>query len=254
LQMGTVEGDPGVLRARFVRRLGEAGYGRESGIVGELDLLARTGLPVPEGVVLTRESHREFVETTGLLRDMRGSAGRLEDTHSCALEAQLKYGSTSIEEELNRALCQALINLGASEVVVLSEDLTKSGLKSIPEVQVAVRDAWLSLEGLARQIEAAARGESLPTWPILIQRELYPEYTGWSMAGDLGEGPGARRSDKGRVALYDIRPAHRAPSSDRESIAHVTLEAECLLGGPIQLKWGLKGGRWYILSTEQPSR
>jgi hypothetical protein len=185
--MGTVEGDPGVLRARFVRRLGEAGYGPESGIVGELDLLARTGLPVPEGVVLTQESHREFVETSGLLRDIRGSAGRLEDTYSRALEAQLKYGSKSIEGELNRALCKALIELGASEVVVLSEALTKSGLKSIPEVQVAVRDAWLSLEGLARQIEAVTRGENLPTWPILSQWELYPEYTGWSTAGDARE-------------------------------------------------------------------
>jgi hypothetical protein len=58
--------------------------------------------------------------------------------------------------------------LNARVVVVLSEDLEKGSLRSIPEVKDAVRDAWLSLRGLERQVEAAARGEDLPTWPLLV--------------------------------------------------------------------------------------
>jgi hypothetical protein len=47
----------------------------------------------------------------------------------------------------------------------------KGGLRSIPEVKDAVRAAWLSLRCLERHIEAAARGDDLPTWPVLV----YPQ-------------------------------------------------------------------------------
>jgi len=52
----------------FVRRLGEAGHGRDNGRVGVLGLLACAGLPLPEGVVLTRRAHVEFLRTSGALR------------------------------------------------------------------------------------------------------------------------------------------------------------------------------------------
>jgi hypothetical protein len=41
-------------------------------------------------------------------------------------------------------------------------------LRSIPEVKDAVRYAWLSLRGLERQLDAAARGEGVPTWQLLV--------------------------------------------------------------------------------------
>jgi hypothetical protein len=41
-------------------------------------------------------------------------------------------------------------------------------------VKDAVRDAWLSLRGVERQTEAVIRGDELPTWPVLIQREIQP--------------------------------------------------------------------------------
>ena len=65
----TLEGNHGVSKSEFTRRLGEAGYGRESGRVGVLNLLARAGLPVPEGTVLTHRAHEEF------LRDQRHPEG-----------------------------------------------------------------------------------------------------------------------------------------------------------------------------------
>ena len=56
-------------------------------------------------------------------------------------------------------------------MAVVSEELTKRHLKSIPEVKDAIKEAWLSLEGLKDQLEAASRGEEFPTWPILILAE-----------------------------------------------------------------------------------
>lgn len=56
----------GVPAPALVRRLGEAGCAPGDGRVGALDLLARSGLPVPEGFVLTTEAHREFLRTRGL--------------------------------------------------------------------------------------------------------------------------------------------------------------------------------------------
>lgn len=238
-------------RARFIQQLGQARYGREGGPVGELNLLAYAGLPVPEGVVLTDEFHREFMKISGLLRSIQAAADGHEDVHRCALEMQLRYGSTPIEGELNRLICEALIELGAAAVTVVSENLTKSDLESIPEVRGAIRDAWLSLEGLERQIEAVARGEDLPSWPVLIQRELCPEYTGWSATENLAEERlRVGRSVKREVVLYDIRPAGEAESAESNNMVRLTLEAERLLGEGVRLRWALKGGRWYILSTD----
>ena len=170
--MGTLWENSHVSRAKFVRPLGKAGYGLESGLVGELNLLARMGLPVAEGMVLTHEFHREFMEISGLLQALQASEKWFEDAHRYALEASSRYRSVSIEGELNRLICDSLIELGASMVVVLSEGTAESGLKSIPEVRAAVRGAWLSPEGLERQIEAVACGDDPPAWPVLVQREL----------------------------------------------------------------------------------
>ena len=163
-----------MVEGEFVRRLGELGYRRDNGRVGVLDLLACTGLPIPEGVVLTRRAHEEFLRTSSALRDIRAAARRGEDARRQAAKIRSRHASFPVEGRLNRAICEALIGLNARAVVVLSADFAKDGLRSIPEVKDAVRGAWLSLRGLERQTEAAARGNDLPTWPVLIQRELPP--------------------------------------------------------------------------------
>jgi phosphoenolpyruvate synthase/pyruvate phosphate dikinase len=86
-------------------RLGEAGFGTDNGRVGALNLLAYAGLPVPEGVVLTRRAHEEFLLTSGILREIRGASRRR------AAEIRPGYGSSPVEGELNRTICEALIGL-----------------------------------------------------------------------------------------------------------------------------------------------
>lgn len=242
----------------YVRRLGVSGYGQESGRVGELAILARAGLPIPEGVLLTRQAHHEFLAAGSLLQAIqdlvRGGQG---DHYQRALSIQLRHRSSPIEGELNRAICNALIcnaliELGASAVVVLSEDLAKSSLKSIPEVQDAIREAWLPLEGLKRRIEAAADGEEPPSWPVLIQREIHPEYTWWSMTVEVPPEElvevGNDSSSGRKVVLYNVGPgAGGTASCTRSSIAHLALEAESSLGEPLRLEWDLKSGCWYVL-------
>jgi len=139
--------------------------------LGLLNLLARAGLPVPEGEALTRKAHEEFLRASSILRDIR-AAGR--GTAWRVAEMRSKLVSCLVDGEVNREICEALIGLSAKTAVVLSGDLERGGLRSIPEVGDAVRDAWLSPRGLERQIAAVARGEDLPTWPVLVQGELHP--------------------------------------------------------------------------------
>ena len=112
------------------------------------------------------------------------------------MQVRLGYASGPLEETLNQEICEALIGLRARAVVVLSEDLEERGLGSIPEVRDAIVDAWLSPRGLEMQLEAVARGEDLPTWPVLVQRELSPRFTGWSTIGEaaiFGRDTGGRQ-------------------------------------------------------------
>ena len=58
--------------------------------------------------------------------------------------------------------------VGGPSVAVVSEGLIHRRLESIPEVKDAIREAWLSVEGLRRQMEAAFRGGAMPTWPVFV--------------------------------------------------------------------------------------
>jgi hypothetical protein len=156
----------------FVRRLGEVGHWQDNGRVGIVNLLADAGLHVHEGLVLIRRAHEEFLRTSGVLRDVRTAARRGEVARRQAAEIRSRHATYPLKGGLNRAICEALIGSNARVVVVLSEDLEKGSLRSIPEVKDAVRDAWLSLRGLERQVDAAARGEDLPTWPLLVYSQV----------------------------------------------------------------------------------
>jgi hypothetical protein len=84
---------------------------------------------------------------------------------------RLSHRSSPIKGELDQEIVDALIEIGAPWVIVISEGLIRRGLGSIPEVKDAIREAWLSPEGLKRQVEAASRGEEIPTWPVVILAE-----------------------------------------------------------------------------------
>jgi len=196
-----------------------------------LNLLARAGLPVPEGTVLTHRAHAEFLRTSGILRNIQAAAwGAVRPV----AEMRSKHASCPVEGELNQAICAALIELNAKTAVVLSGDLEKGGLSSIPEVRDAVREAWLSPPGLERQIAAVARGGDLPTWPVLVQREPHLQYTSWSTieAEPIFSGEGVVRSSvDANVALYDVENIGEG-RVEHKSLASFSLEARSMLGEP----------------------
>jgi hypothetical protein len=113
-----------------------------------LDLLAQAGLLVPKGMVLSKEAHREFLDQSGLLEDLRAHADGGEDPALRVLRICLSHRSSMIKGELNRVICDALIGLGSPSVTVASEGSVKRHLKSIPEAKDAITKAWLTLEGL----------------------------------------------------------------------------------------------------------
>jgi hypothetical protein len=158
---------------RYVHRLWQTDSGPQE-VVGRgqvLDLLAQAGLLVPKGLVLSKEAHREFLDQSGLLEDLRAHAGSGEDPALTVLRICLSHRSSMIKGELNRAICDALIGLGSPSVTVASEGSVKRHLKSIPEAKDAIKKSWLSLERLERQLEATSRGLEIPTWPVLILAE-----------------------------------------------------------------------------------
>lgn len=158
--------------APLALKLGDAPHGPEAGHVGVLNSLARSGLPMPEGVVLMEEAHRRFLESSGLVWDILASGDETE-VHGRVLALRRRYRRSTVEEVLKGVIRTALAALGGRTVAVISRDVTCTGLHSIPRVEEAVLRAWLSIDGLKRQVEAAIRGGEIPLWPVLIQRELH---------------------------------------------------------------------------------
>jgi hypothetical protein len=140
-------------------------------------MFARAGLPSAECVAVSERAHREFMDQSGLGENLRsGAPGNGDEGPSPATlqGTRLRHLRSPIEGELNRQICEALIGLGAPQVAVVSEGLIRRHLKSIPEVKDAIREAWLFLEGLRHQMEAASRGEAMPTWPVFVLSEGWP--------------------------------------------------------------------------------
>lgn len=145
----------------YIRRLGEVACCAEPWIIGRLELLARAGLPVPEGAVLTRRAHEKLLRTSFASGETaaRGRAGMMRGSH----------GIATFGEDLKAGVCEALIELRARSVRVISEYGVRAGLQTIPEALDAVRSVWLSPEGLERRVLASAAGEEAPTRPVLVK-------------------------------------------------------------------------------------
>ena len=239
-----LEGGLRVWKGGLIRRLGEAGCGRDDGRVGTLDLLARAGLPLSAGVVLTRRAHQMFLWTSGALWEIQTAASRAENPGGTKIEARFRDASIFPEGQLNRAICEALIGLNAESVVVLSEDFERHALRSIPEVRDAVQEAWLSSGGLESQLVAAARHEDLPTWPLLVQREIPVRDVGWftTGAGQVLDGDPPDAEDA----------AFHGAGLPGENIADLTAKASAVLDEPVSIRWGLHDDRWYVLSANLP--
>lgn len=188
--------------------------------------------------MITREAHEELLRASSLGRYILRAASSAGEAgaRQWAISLRSSHERAPLGDTLKSTVCEALIELRARSVRVTSEYGGQGGLHSIPEILDAVRSAWLSPEGLQRQIRASAAGKEMPTWPVLVQREIRPERVKWT-ASDAG---GSNAQEPGE----DANPGSGgAPASLRE----LSLRARAVLGEPARIEWGLANGEWYIL-------
>ena len=211
------------------RWLGGSLYRR--GRVKAIDDLARAALPVPAGVVLTEEAHEVLLQTSGVVALVEVAFQGEEDFTLKVSEIRARYRSIPIRAGLDHEICRALIVLGVPIVTVLSDAYAIRGPKTIPDVVDAVLEAWLSEGGLKRQIEKAAVLEQIPTWPVLIQREVSRLYTGWSSVEEppIEATVACDHLVSNEVALYDVEP-FRGKFPERKGITYLTPHRGLYLG------------------------
>ena len=153
----------------------EVRCGREEGAHPPcpFEMFVRAGLTLAECVVVRERAHQDFMDHSGLAQELRaltprGGGGERGAGPAALSSVRISHLRRPIEGELNRQICETLIALGVPSVAVLAEGSIRRRLESIPEVKEAIREAWLSLEGLGRQMEAASRGKVMPTWPVFV--------------------------------------------------------------------------------------
>jgi hypothetical protein len=203
-----IAGDLGERAWRVERRVDPTPRGGRVRTRGDVEPARRAGLLVPTGVVLTRRAHEAFLQASGASRDIQDAAGGEGNVRRRAMQVRLGYASGPLEETLNQEICEALIGLRARAVVVLSEDLEERGLGCISNPRGESHASAMASRTSGMLPEAVARGEYLPTWPVLVQRELSPRFTGWSTIGEAAifGGDSAGTPADARTALYDIEP------------------------------------------------
>lgn len=150
-----------------------------------------TDSPDTDGILLKREAQWYFLENSGLAGEIRAEARQRGTASQQALRLRRGYRACPLDKDLCQYICSALPDLGARTVMVRSEKSSESGLSTIPAVFAAVRRAWLSTDFLKQQLEAASRGEEIPTWPVVIQRET-GDVPGFGPRGWFGVEPSSR--------------------------------------------------------------
>lgn len=145
-------------------------------------------------------------------------AARLEFARSGAGSS----AGSILGEELDGSVREALISLSAARVAVRSDHRTsRRGLCTIPAVLSAIRSLWLP------EKTAGFR-------PTLVQRDARPE----------------RIVRASRVNLERMWLAEE----DEREVSRLILEAEYVLGTPLQLYLELERGRWQITSVVRDAR
>jgi hypothetical protein len=165
-------------KAGLLLRLGEAPYGREAGRVGLSNLLARSGMPVAEGVVLTHDFHRRFIESGGLARHPRlCERRRRRPTTGARPTARVRSGPPRgrFEPHDLRRAHRAERPHGRGYLRGRKPGRSSQHPRG---VLAAGLEVWLSMEGLKRQMEAAVRGEKPPRGRCLFSGRSTPDKPG----------------------------------------------------------------------------
>jgi len=101
--------DTGVPRSALIRRLGEGPELQGGDLPAALDGLARSDLPVLEGMVLSPKAYEEFLRGSGLLTAVRSCAAA-GDSSRQALTLRRAYASAPVGEVMHELTSDMLLS------------------------------------------------------------------------------------------------------------------------------------------------
>jgi len=121
-----------------------------------LSLLAATGLPIPDGFLISTTAYREFVEENDLqsrILELASGAG-IEDVDDAARDIGRLFETASLPTELERSICQAYGEMGEPSVAVRSS----ATAEDLPDLSFAgQQDTYLNVRGEAALLAALRR-------------------------------------------------------------------------------------------------
>ena len=124
-----------------------------------LGKLARAGLPVPPGYVLTTDAYRDFLDKFGLEPRLLARIATLaeqppETWESASTEMRSWFAASPLTEAISQEICQAYAALGAPPVAVRSS----ATAEDLPDLSFAgQQETLLNVVGEEALLEAVLR-------------------------------------------------------------------------------------------------
>ena len=121
--------------------------------------LARTGLPVPGGFLITTEAYRQFVVENNLQPAILAALAQVDDAQPVVLDAASRtirdlFSQASIPPEIANAITQAYLALNLQSVAVRSS----ATAEDLPDMSFAgQQDTYLNVQGEAAVLEAVVK-------------------------------------------------------------------------------------------------
>lgn len=215
------------------------------GKAASLGLLARAGLAVPDGLVLTTE----LADLPGDLEDALAAVAAHFDRCTVAVRS-----SAVAEDQPDASFA------GQYETVL--------HVRGLDELRDAVRRCWASADG--DRVRAYANGPSSPV-AVLVQRQVAADVAGVAFTADpvsgsrdgvlvsavpgLGDSlvSGVRTPDEWRVAgscVTAVRVTNQALAEPQvRAVAALAERAEAVLGSPQDVEWAMADGRLFVLQS-----
>lgn len=243
---------------------------RAGGKAATLGRLARAGLAVPEGVVLTTAAAARALEAAGLGGE----------------PAPAEVLAAPLPADVEAALATAAARFDTATLAVrssaLAEDLPGAsfagqyesvlGVRGLDALRAAVRRCWASAHSERLRAYSSTHGQAgASPIAVLIQRQVDADIAGVAFSADpvsgardrvlvsaipgLGEAlvSGAQSPDEwvvqGQTATA-VRVTHQALTEAQAlAVASLAKRVEDLLGGPQDIEWAMFGGRLLVLQA-----
>lgn len=231
-----------------------------------LGMLARAGLAVPEGLVLTAAAARQALGNLG-------PAAAPEQVRAVPLPSEVEAALAEIADHFGDAVLAVRSSAGAEDLPDASyagQYDSVLGVRGPSALAEAVRRCWASAYG--ERVRAYRwRDEDPPTIAVLVQRQVDADVAGVAfsanpVSGELDEVlvsavpglagalvGGTEQADEWVVRGPDAtagRVIHRALTAEQaRAVAGLALRVQSVLGGPVDVEWTMADGRLLVVQA-----